>query len=97
MKDAKDNRDAVPTVQGNKRCNADPTDRRALHQDKGVFQHAHIQNERSSSDGAKTKTPTIRWEEWNPFERATGEALRQLNRRQRKRRIPDDNAPEALI
>lgn len=94
---AQDKRNALPIVQGDERRDDDPIDRRTLHQDEGVFQHAHIQNERSSSDGAKTKAVTIRWNEWNPFERATGEALRQLNRRQRKRRIPDDNAPEALI
>lgn len=81
---AKNNRDAVPIVQGNKRCNADPTDRRALRQNKGVFQHAHLQDQGGCADRTKTKTVTIRWNEWNPFERATGEALRQLNRRQRK-------------
>ena len=94
MKDAQNNRDAVPTVQGNKRCNADPTDRRALHQDKGVFQHAHIQDQGSRDKRAKTKE--INWNEWNPFVRATGEALRQLNKRQRKQ-SPSDCVEEALL
>jgi hypothetical protein len=30
------------------------------------------------------KPKAINWNEWNPFERATGEALRQLNKRQPK-------------
>lgn len=81
---AQNNRDAVPIVQGNKRCDADPTGGRTLRQDKGVFQHAHIQDQGSCADRTKIETPTIRWNEWNPFERATGEALRQLNKRQRK-------------
>lgn len=40
--------------------------------------------------GASSEKPTrkskkkIDWNEWNPFVRATGEALRQLNKRQPK-------------
>lgn len=37
-----------------------------------------------SSGSSRRKEKEINWNEWNPFERATGEALRQLNRRQRK-------------
>lgn len=94
MKDAKNNRDAVPTVQGNKRCNADKIGGRALRQDEGVFQHAHIQDQGSRDKRAKTKE--INWNEWNPFVRATGEALRQLNKRQRKQ-SPFDCVEEALL
>lgn len=42
------------------------------------------------------KVKEIKWNEWNPFQRATGEALKQLNRKQRKQKSLDD-APEALI
>ena len=93
---AKDKRNAVPTVQGDERCDADQTDRRTLHQDKGMLQHAHVQDQRSGDHRAKTKAVTIRWNEWNPFQRVTGEALRQLNKRQRKQKALDD-APEALL
>ena len=79
---AKNNRNAVPIVQGNKRCDADKIGGRTLRQDKGMLQLACIQNKGSGDRRAKTKA--INWNEWNPFERATGEALRQLNRRQRK-------------
>lgn len=37
-----------------------------------------------SNGSSRKKIKEINWNEWNPFERATGEALRQLNRRQRK-------------
>jgi hypothetical protein len=49
-----------------------------------VLQPTHVQNRGSGHDATKTKAVTIRWNEWNPFERATGEALKQLNQRQRK-------------
>ena len=93
---AKDKRNALPTVQGNERCDADPTDRRTLHQDKGVLQPTHIQDKGSGVDRTKTKAVTIRWNEWNPFQRVTGRALQQLNKRQRKQKALDD-APEALL
>jgi hypothetical protein len=38
----------------------------------------------------------IDWRSWNPFQRATGEALRQLNKRQKKQK-EIDSAPEALL
>lgn len=82
----------MPIVQGNKRCDADQISGRTLHQDEGVLQRAHLQNK--GSRGRRTKTKEINWNEWNPFERATGEALRQLNRRQKKQKEFDD-APEA--
>ena len=91
---AKDEGDALPPVHGNKRCDADSTDRRTLHQDKGVLQPTHIQDEGGGHKRAKTKT--IKWNEWNPFERVTGEALRQLNKRQRKQ-SPLDCVDEALL
>ena len=72
----------MPIVQGYERCDADPTDRRTLRQNKGMLQLACIQDQ--GSRGRRAKTEAINWNEWNPFERATGEALRQLNRRQRK-------------
>ena len=92
---AQDKGDAVPPVQGNERCDADQTDRRTLHQDKRVLQHAHIQDQGSGDHRAKTKAVTIRWNEWNPFQRVTGEALKQLNRRQRKQTELDGE--EALL
>ena len=88
-------RNALPTVQGDNRCKTDQTGRRTLHQIKGVLQPAHVQDEGSGDHRAKTKTVTIRWNEWNPFERATGEALKQLNRRQRKQTELDGE--EALL
>ncbi len=79
---AQNNRDAMPIVQGDERCDADQISGRTLHQDERVLQRAHLQNK--GSRGRRTKTKEINWNEWNPFERATGEALRQLNRRQHK-------------
>ena len=93
---AQDEGDAMPPVQGNKRCDADQTDRRTLHQDEGVLQPAHLQDQGSGVDRTKTKAVTIRWNEWNPFQRVTGRALQQLNKRQRKQRYIED-APEALL
>jgi len=90
---AKDKRNALPLVRGNKRCDADSASRRALHQDKGVLQYAHVQDKGGSDK--RTKTETINWNEWNPFQRATGEALKQLNRRQRKQTELDGE--EALL
>jgi hypothetical protein len=48
-----------------------------------------------SSGSSRKKIKEINWNEWNPFERATGEALRQLNKRQRKQSPIDcvDEAP----
>jgi hypothetical protein len=91
---AQDNRDAMPFVQGDERCDDDQTGGRTLHQDEGVLQRAHLQDQ--GSRGARTKTKEINWNEWNPFERATGEALRQLNKRQRKQ-SPLDCVDEALL
>ena len=93
MDNAKDKRNALPTVQGDERCDADSVGRGALHQDTRVFQPTHIQDEGGSHK--RTKTKTIKWKEWNPFERATGEALKQLNRRQRKQTELDGE--EALL
>jgi len=90
---AQDKGDAMPPVQGNERCDADSIGRGALHQDTRVFQPACIQNKRSHAN--RTKTKTIKWNEWNPFQRVTGEALNQLNRRQRKQTEPDGE--EALL
>lgn len=89
---AQDNRDALPTMQGDNRRNTDSVGRRTLHQDEGVLQPACVQNKRSRAHRAKTKT--IKWNEWNPFERVTGDALRQLNKRQRKQ-SPIDCVEEA--
>ena len=88
-------RNALPTMQSDNRCKTDQTGRRTLHQIKGVLQPAHVQDEGSGDHRAKTKAVTIRWNEWNPFERATGEALKQLNRRQRKQTELDGE--EALL
>ena len=95
MDNAKDKRNALPTVQGDERCDADQTDRRTLHQDEGVLQPAHLQDQGSGDHRAKTKAVTIRWNEWNPFERATGKALKQLNRRYKKQTEIDGE--EALL
>ena len=84
MSNAQNNRDAMPLVQGNERCDADQIGGRRICEDKGVFQRTHLQDK--GNRGRRTKTKEINWNEWNPFERATGEALRQLNRRQRKPR-----------
>ena len=51
---------------------------------------------RSAKTSAQKNTRKINWGEWNPFERATGEALRQLNKRQRKQ-SPIDCIEEALL
>lgn len=40
------------------------------------------------------KSEQIKWNEWWPFTRATGDALRQLNRKQPK---PQPDVPEALL
>ena len=93
---AQDEGDAMPPVQGNERCDADSVGRGTLHQDTRVFQPTHIQDEGGSHKRTKSKTVTIRWNEWNPFERVTGEALRQLNKRQRKQ-SPLDCVDEALL
>ena len=92
---AKDKRNALPTMQGDNRRNIDSVGRRTLHQDEGVLQPAHLQDQGSGDHRAKTKAVTIRWNEWNPFQRVTGEALNQLNRRQRKQTEPDGE--EALL
>lgn len=47
-----------------------------------------------SNGSSRKKIKEINWNEWNPFERATGEALRQLNRRQKKRiELDGEEAP----
>jgi hypothetical protein len=49
------------------------------------------------SDGSsKKKSKEIDWKSWNPFQRATGEALRQLNKRQRKQKQIPDGEPALL-
>ena len=92
---AKDKRNALPTVQGDERCDHDTDGRWPLHQDEGVLQPAHLQDQGSGVDRTKTKAVTIRWNEWNPFERATGKALKQLNRRYKKQTEIDGE--EALL
>lgn len=55
-----------------------------------------MKNEPKPSKLVKRKErKTINWNEWNPFERVTGDALRQLNKRQRKQSPIDcvDEAP----
>jgi len=56
------------------------------------------QRQRKQSSLVKTpakKTPReISWNEWNPFERATGSALKQLNRRHKQL---DTDWEEALL
>jgi hypothetical protein len=42
-----------------------------------------------------TSKQPIDWNKWNPFERATGEALRQLNKREKKQTMPEGE--EALL
>jgi len=42
----------------------------------------------------KRKKENINWNEWWPFTRATGDALKQLNRRQR---TPAEQYEEALL
>lgn len=44
----------------------------------------------------KSKEPEIDWATWWPFTRATGTALRQLNRKQVKRNTLNE-IPEALL
>ena len=50
--------------------------------------HEEVQGRSGEVDLAKKSTrkskKKIIWSEWNPFVRATGEALRQLNKRQPK-------------
>jgi hypothetical protein len=41
-----------------------------------------------------TKHRQIKWDEWWPFTRATGDALRQLNRKEPKASL---DMPEALL
>ena len=88
-------RNALPTVQGDNRCKTDQTGRRTLHQIKGVLQPTHIQDKGGGHKRTKTKTGTIRWNEWNPFQRVTGKALKQLNRRYKKQTEIDGE--EALL
>jgi hypothetical protein len=63
--------------------------------------HNQTQGQLRASDAVEkaahksaSKQP-ISWNEWNPFERATGGALSQLNKRQRKQRQPEGE--EALL
>jgi hypothetical protein len=55
-----------------------------------------------SQPTSKSRTSTCRekklidWKSWNPFQRATGEALRQLNKRQQKINQQPDGE-EALV
>ena len=50
---------------------------------------------RMADAGTKRKKPEeVKWNEWWPFTRATGDALRQLNRKQPK---PLPDVPEALL
>ena len=51
---------------------------------------------KNSSGSSNRKVKEIKWSEWNPFQRATGEALRQLNKRQPKTHQQPD-AEDALI
>lgn len=44
----------------------------------------------------KVKPKPINWNEWNPFVRATGDALRQLNKRQKTNRY-NDEIEDALL
>jgi hypothetical protein len=39
---------------------------------------------RSTKTSAQKNSREINWGGWNPFERATGDALQQLNHRQKK-------------
>jgi hypothetical protein len=43
----------------------------------------------------KKKAAPINWDKWNPFQRATGEALKQLNKRQKH--TSDTDWEEALL
>lgn len=49
-----------------------------------------------SSKGAE-EARSIDWNEWWPFTRATGDALRQLNKRSRKQSSYPDDVEEALL
>ena len=51
---------------------------------------------KSSMRSSSRERKTIKWSEWNPFQRATGEALKQLNKRQRKQPTQPDES-EALL
>jgi hypothetical protein len=61
----------------------------------------NVQTDTDSQRTNKLRTPKrqerkqIDWKSWNPFQRATGEALRQLNQRQRKQNELDTE--EALL
>lgn len=50
----------------------------------------------SSQKAAEHGSERILWSEWWPFNRATGTALKQLNRPQRKDNYPHD-VQEALL
>ena len=50
---------------------------------------------KNSSGSSNRKVKEIKWNEWNPFQRATGQALKQLNRRYRKQKEIDES--EALL
>ena len=47
---------------------------------------------RKSTRAGRTKAKEINWQEWWPFDRATGTALRQLNRKP-----PMEQFEEALL
>lgn len=49
-----------------------------------VSHHTGEREDRGCTQGSKRPRTTINWNEWNPFVRATGEALRQLNKRKKK-------------
>ena len=83
----------MPIVQGDERCDVGQIGGRRICKNEGVLQPAHLQDK--GSRGRRTKTKEINWNEWNPFERATGEAYKQLNRRQKKQIIMEGE--EALL
>lgn len=56
--------------------------RKDTNQDDSVLRETPLRAR--SRRAQSSKTEDIDWSRWWPFERATGEALRQLNRRQPK-------------
>jgi len=61
-----------------------------------VETNTDLSPKKNSSGSSSRKVKEIKWNEWNPFQRATGRALQQLIKKQRKQKELDD-APEALL
>lgn len=58
--------------------------------DEAEQRHTHCAEQIKANPAKSKKAKEIKWNEWWPFDRATGDALKQLNRKQRKHNVADD-------